>query len=302
MVKAHSALLRGDRPDTPRAWLFRIVRNTALNERRDAARTSTSTRASTASSSRWRLRTAAVSCRSSWSRWATCRARSGRRSSSGSWRAKDTTRSRPTSRSHPERSAKLIFRARSALRAGLGALLPMQLLRAAMLSGATEPGKLRGRRRRRDRCEGRAQCVAHHRRPGRRDPCGQGSRGGHRPPADHRREGSGPRTRQRHPLAPACKSAGTTHRRRVIVTPKTASPRQTAATPSQAPARSPDAHQGGTGTQGASSPPPTGSGGAGGTDGGHDGGSGGAQNYSAPRSKDCPNGGRDPGPGGVSPG
>jgi RNA polymerase sigma factor (sigma-70 family) len=35
MVKAHSALLRGDRPDTPRAWLFRIVRNTALNERRD---------------------------------------------------------------------------------------------------------------------------------------------------------------------------------------------------------------------------------------------------------------------------
>src|SRR5882757_1930144 len=35
MVKAHSALLRGDRPDAPRAWLFKIVRNTALNERRD---------------------------------------------------------------------------------------------------------------------------------------------------------------------------------------------------------------------------------------------------------------------------
>src|SRR6266487_4880213 len=35
MVKAHSALLRGDRPHAPRAWLFKIVRNTALNERRD---------------------------------------------------------------------------------------------------------------------------------------------------------------------------------------------------------------------------------------------------------------------------
>jgi Sigma-70 region 2 len=35
MVKAHSALLRGDRPDAPRACLFKIARNTALNERRD---------------------------------------------------------------------------------------------------------------------------------------------------------------------------------------------------------------------------------------------------------------------------
>src|SRR4051794_10945252 len=35
MVKAHHALLRGDRPEAPRAWLFRIVRNTALNDRRD---------------------------------------------------------------------------------------------------------------------------------------------------------------------------------------------------------------------------------------------------------------------------
>src|SRR5882724_812622 len=35
MVKAHNALLRGDRPEAPRAWLFKIVRNTALNDRRD---------------------------------------------------------------------------------------------------------------------------------------------------------------------------------------------------------------------------------------------------------------------------
>jgi RNA polymerase sigma factor (sigma-70 family) len=35
IVKAHAALLRGDQPDAPRAWLFRIVRNTALNDRRD---------------------------------------------------------------------------------------------------------------------------------------------------------------------------------------------------------------------------------------------------------------------------
>src|SRR3954463_15791037 len=35
MVKAHAALLRGDDPDSVKAWLFAIVRNTALNERRD---------------------------------------------------------------------------------------------------------------------------------------------------------------------------------------------------------------------------------------------------------------------------
>src|SRR5213083_2417295 len=35
MVKAHAALLRGDGPESVRAWLFAIVRNTALNERRD---------------------------------------------------------------------------------------------------------------------------------------------------------------------------------------------------------------------------------------------------------------------------
>src|SRR3954447_17132043 len=35
MVKAHHALLRGYRPEAPRAWLFKIVRNTALNDRRD---------------------------------------------------------------------------------------------------------------------------------------------------------------------------------------------------------------------------------------------------------------------------
>src|ERR1044072_2268591 len=33
-LRAHHALLRGDTPDIPRAWLFQIVRRTALNERR----------------------------------------------------------------------------------------------------------------------------------------------------------------------------------------------------------------------------------------------------------------------------
>src|SRR3954462_8638997 len=35
MVKAHAALLRGDRPESGKAWLFAIVRNPALNARRD---------------------------------------------------------------------------------------------------------------------------------------------------------------------------------------------------------------------------------------------------------------------------
>src|SRR4051794_9374585 len=35
MVKAYTALGRGDRPDCPKAWLYQIVRNTALNDLRD---------------------------------------------------------------------------------------------------------------------------------------------------------------------------------------------------------------------------------------------------------------------------
>jgi RNA polymerase sigma factor (sigma-70 family) len=131
MVKAHSALLRGDRPDSPRAWLFRIVRNTALNERRDNRvhdrldeHYDGVEQPPEAADRRRQLNDLLMALREL--------PRAQREA---------IVQRELEGRGHDEIAAalhvspgavrQLIFRARSALRAGIGALLPVQVLRCS---------------------------------------------------------------------------------------------------------------------------------------------------------------------------
>jgi RNA polymerase sigma factor (sigma-70 family) len=304
MVKAHAALLRGDRPDAPRAWLFRIVRNTALNERRDHRvhehldeTYDGVEQPPEAADRRRQLRDLLVAI--------TELPRAQREA---------LVQRELEGKGHDEIAAdldvspgavrQLIFRARSALRAGIGALLPMQLLRAAVLSGGTEQAS-----------SGAAATGA-----GMAVKLGIGTvlttgalfAGTHTvkdhpaPAASHRSgQATAAASSSDHASASATHSvkatghAVTTHRRQVIVAPKAISTHHSAA-PSHPPTSTPQGDRGGTGTHSYSPPPPTGAGGSGATS---PGGSTGAQTYSAPSAKDCQvSGTRDPEPGPVSPG
>jgi hypothetical protein len=93
--------------------------------------------------------------------------------------------------------------------------------------------------------------------------------------------------------------AVTTHRPEVIVTPKAVSTHHSSA-PSHPATRPPEGDRSGTGIHSDSPPPPTGSGGSGGPTSPD---TSSTQTYSAPSTKDCQNPpARDPAPGPVSPG
>jgi RNA polymerase sigma factor (sigma-70 family) len=308
MVKAHSALLRGDRPDAPRAWLFRIVRNTALNDRRDhpvhehldESHDGVEQPPEVADRRR-QLRALVLALRNL--------PRAQREA---------LVQREMEGRGHDEIAAdldvspgavrQLIFRARSALRAGFGALLPVQLLRAAVLSGATEQAG-----------SGAAATGA-----GIAAKLGMGAllttgalvAGTHTvkdeaPPATRGQHATATVARDRARTAPTQSiqrtgGAGVAHRRQVIVAPRTVSTQRASTPPASTPpthvpAHSPQSAPGVAGPEGGSAPPPAGPSGAGG--GQTDGGARGAQNYSATSPRDCQSdGARDPAPSDVSPG
>jgi RNA polymerase sigma factor (sigma-70 family) len=302
MVKAHSALLRGDRPEAPRAWLFKIVRNTALNDRRDQRvhehldeSYDGVPQPPEVAERRHQLRGLVAAMREL--------PRAQREALvQRELEGKGHEQIAASLDLSPGAVRQLIFRARSALRAGIGALLPMQLLRAAVLSGATEqagPGAATGAGVAAKLGIGalittgalfagthsvkeRAATVNHH----------------HAAVTASASPSAGAASgRPVHRTA----SVGASHRHQVIVTPKASSTQQSA-TPSPHPASpAPRGDHGGTGGNTGSTPPPSGSGGTGGGAYPDDGGA--AQTYSAPSQKDCQNApARDPGPGPVSPG
>jgi RNA polymerase sigma factor (sigma-70 family) len=303
MVKAHSALLRGDRPDAPRAWLFKIVRNTALNERRDNRvhehldeNYDGVEQPPEAADRRRQLGDLVVAMREL--------PRAQREA---------IVQRELEGKGHDEIAAdlevspgavrQLIFRARSALRSGIGALLPMQLLRAALLSGGTDGAS-----------SGAAATGA-----GMGIKLGIGTllttgalfAGTHTvkdhaaPAASHRggqaTAGASSSDRPRSSATTAVHSTGnavTSHRRQVVVAPKVASTQRTSP-PSHPATRPQQGGQSGPVTNSGSPPPPAGSGAGGGT---NLGGNSSAQTYSAPSAKDCPpDGARDPESGPVSP-
>jgi RNA polymerase sigma factor (sigma-70 family) len=139
MVKAYLALGRGDRPETPKAWLFTIVRNTALNELRG-----------------WRSHEqidenydGVEQPPEAAERRRHLGALVGALQELPEAQRQAIVQRELEGRGHEEIAAtmeistgavrQLIFRARTALRAGMGALIPMSLLRLAALSGAAEP-------------------------------------------------------------------------------------------------------------------------------------------------------------------
>jgi RNA polymerase sigma factor (sigma-70 family) len=138
MLRAHAALRRGDRPETPRAWLFQIVRRMALNERRT-----------------WKMHTeldetidgveqppAALERRNSIQRLL------GALDDLPSKQRRAIVQRELEGRGHDEIAAslgvsagavrQLIFRARANLRSGFGALIPLPLLRLAAFSGGAD--------------------------------------------------------------------------------------------------------------------------------------------------------------------
>jgi RNA polymerase sigma factor (sigma-70 family) len=139
MVKAHRALARGDSPDNPRAWLYRIVRNTALNELRDhrdhehldenydgveqppqaAERRQQTARLFQSIQALPQAQREALVARE--------------------LEGKGHDEIAESLEVSPGAVRQLIFRARESLRAAAGLLIPMQLLRAIALSGAAEP-------------------------------------------------------------------------------------------------------------------------------------------------------------------
>jgi RNA polymerase sigma factor (sigma-70 family) len=259
MVKAHSALLRGDRPTSPRAWLFAIVRNTALNDRRDRRvhehldeSHDGVEQPPEAVDRRRRLRelVAALGRLPRAQRLALVQRELEGKGHDEIAAELDVS---------PGAVRQLIFRARSALRAGVGVLLPI----------VTPPGR---------------QPIAN-----------KASASGHR--------GSEPIR-----AADTTQTGGVdSHRHRLIVAPKTASPVRASAPSPHAPSRTAQGGPTGGGTNMGSAPPPGGgTGGSGGFDGGYTDGGGGVQTYSAPNTKDCQTsmsgtGARDPAPTGVSP-
>jgi RNA polymerase sigma factor (sigma-70 family) len=136
MVKAFLALQRGDRPELPKAWLFKIVRNTALNDQRDWKQFDhldenydgvEQPPAAAERRSQLKQLVVALSDLPEAQRKAIVQ-----RELEGKGHdeiAEDLNVS-------PGAVRQLIFRARGTLRAGIGALIPMQLLRWVALAGA----------------------------------------------------------------------------------------------------------------------------------------------------------------------
>ncbi len=140
MLRAYLALTRGDRPEFPRAWLFTIVRNTALNHRRswhpheELDETIDGVEQPPQAAERR-------------GRFAALIAGLGELPAS----QRDAIVQRELEgRGHDEIAGslgvspaavrQLIFRARTTLRAGVGALVPTALLRIVSLPGAVETG------------------------------------------------------------------------------------------------------------------------------------------------------------------
>ena len=139
MVKAYLALQRGDQPESPKAWLYRIVRNTALNERRDWREfehldenydgVEQPPQAAERRSEMRRLVTALGALPESQRAAIVQRELEGRGHD-------EIAASLGTT---PGAVRQLIFRARETLRTGMGALVPVQLLRMVLASGSAEP-------------------------------------------------------------------------------------------------------------------------------------------------------------------
>jgi RNA polymerase sigma factor (sigma-70 family) len=136
MVKAFLALRRGDRPELPKAWLFKIVRNTALNDHRDWRRHEHLdenydgvVQPPEAAERRRELKALVLALRElpEAQRQAIVQ-----RELEG--KGHDEIASAMSI--SPGAVRQLIFRARGTLRAGVGALIPMQLLRWVALAGA----------------------------------------------------------------------------------------------------------------------------------------------------------------------
>ena len=296
MVKAHSALIRGDRPDAPRAWLFRIVRNTALNELRDNRvhelldeNFDGVEQPPEAADRRRRLRTL-VQAMGDLPR--AQREALVQRELEGKGHDEIAADLEVT----PGAVRQLIFRARSALRAGLGVLLPMQLLRAALLSGAVDQTS-----------SGAAATGA-----GIAAKLGIGallttgalvagtnSVKDHVTPAGHRQpsaaKAADPTTASTADASHLTRSTATGLRHQVIVAPKAVNTQRSSTPSTHPPASTPQGPHGG-GAQGRSTPPTGGAGGGGG--GMHQDAGPMAQTSSGPSTRDCPNGGtRDPGTG-----
>jgi RNA polymerase sigma factor (sigma-70 family) len=287
MVKAHAALLRGDRPEAPRAWLFRIVRNTALNERRDNRvhehldeNYDGVEQPPEAVERRRQLRDLVVAMRGL--------PRAQREALvQRELEGKGHDQIAASLDVSPGAVRQLIFRARSALRAGVGALVPMQLLRAALLSGATEQAG----------STATSAGIAAKLGIGALVTTGALFAGTHTvkeqvaPVVRHHgatvASTATPQTASDHLKHSGASAA--THRHVVVVTPKATSTNHVSAPSSHSPSHPSQGPSGGAGGHGGSTPPPTGSGAGGG--GGSQPGGEGAQNYSAPSSKDCPNGG-----------
>ena len=140
MLKAHAALEHGDSPESVRAWLFAIVRNTALNERRDRRvhqqldeNHDSVEQPPEAVDMRRRLRDLVQAL-------AGLPAAQRQAIVQRELEGKGHDEIAQALQVSPGAVRQLIFRARSALRAGAGLLLPMQALRAMVLSGAADPG------------------------------------------------------------------------------------------------------------------------------------------------------------------
>jgi RNA polymerase sigma factor (sigma-70 family) len=286
MVKAHNALLRGDRPEAPRAWLFRIVRNTALNDRRDNRahehldeNYDGVEQPPEAVERRRQLRDLVVAMRKL--------PRAQREALvQRELEGKGHEQIAASLDLSPGAVRQLIFRARSALRAGIGALLPMQLLRAAVLSGATEQAGTGA--------AATGAGVAAKLGIGALVTTGALFAGTHSvkenvSPVVRHHGAAVSAAASSDAAADSVRHSGTSaasHRHQVIVTPKDTSTQHTSAPSSHGPSKPTQGSSGGTGDHSGSTPPPTGSGGGGAQP---DGGS--AQNYSAPSSRDCPEGG-----------
>jgi RNA polymerase sigma factor (sigma-70 family) len=306
MVKAHAALLRGDRPESVKAWLFAIVRNTALNDRRDRRvhqpldenHDGVEQPPETVDRRRrFRDLVQALANLPAAQRQAIVR-----RELEGKGHdeiARELQISAGAVR-------QLIFRARSALRAGVGCLLPMQLVRAAILSGAADPAGPAtsvgmaakvgvGALVTTGALVAGTNALKHDGTQAQRHPVGS--------PASVRPQ---PRVAQAAADRQSVPSA-TGRRQRVVITPRQVSAASTSAPISHVSARNPQARNPSAGTHSGSQPPPGGGAGPGGAGGGagdqRSGANPVAQASSAPPTSDCKqDGGRDPVPDGVSPG
>ena len=306
MVKAHAALLRGDDPDSVKAWLFRIVRNTALNDRRDRKPHQPLDEGMDgveqppeALDRRRRLRdlVRAIGDLPRAQREAIVQ-----RELEGKGH-EEIARELEIS---PGAVRQLIFRARAALRAGAGVLVPMQLLRAALLSGATEQtgagaaatagmaAKL-----------GIGAALATGALFAGTNAVKDGATDAARQPAPAEASTAPSHGAERLAVASSSTASVPDRRQRVVVTPKRVSSVRTAAPTSHLPARYPQRSSPANHAQNGSQPPPVGTGGSTGGAGGAEpsGGGSGPSGATDPSARDCqPDVGRDPSQGAVSPG